>query len=144
METGSLNSSYKAFCDEAGTNPNSLLRVLNRHLWGERTAALDVGAGNFRNSKYLIETLGFERVDAIDNNPEVGKYYSALEQGVKARVRFHKIDFKAFALVPKSYNLVVATAFFHLLQREEVFSLIPAILRAMRPNGVFVRTVLMW
>jgi len=87
--------------------------------------ALDIAAGNGRNSKFLIEA-GFE-VDAIDIS---GVGLEKIENRNKTIQIFHE-DLDFFDLKPDQYDLIININY---LQRR----LFPQIIGALKTNGILI------
>lgn len=122
---------WKTYYESAGTDPSPACHIaINKHMKDRRGAALDIGAGNLRNSVYL-SSIGFSPVIAIDPEAACEQYRAP---GVDLRIQ--SID----EYVPKSgsFDVVLATNVICYLGRPSVEKMLRRIRKALRPDGVFV------
>ncbi len=94
--------------------------------------ALDLGSGNFIESKFLAKK-GF-KVVAIDHALEAKKYAKKLHKNIK----FLNISFKEYDYPKKTFDLVTSQYSLHLYGHKGFNSFIKKIKNTLKPGGVFV------
>ena len=118
------------YFERVGNRPNLLVVGSVKDFVTGRSAALDLGCGNFRDSRWLKECGGFERVVAVDPSEEIAAY---LHDGIE----YHPLRMQDFVISERSYDLIVACNALFYLSRDEVRELIPRAMRGLGSNGVF-------
>jgi len=115
-----------------GARPDGMLRrlVTERHLRGR---ALDLGAGDGRNSLFLARQ-GFA-VEAVDVAAEAVAKLRARATAVDLPVAARVCDIRHLRLAPERYDLVVADTVLCHLALVEVRRRAAAITAALRPGG---------
>ncbi len=99
-----------------------------------KDAALDLGAGNLRDSKFLL-SAGFKKVVAVDKCPEAKKY-------VRPGIEFHAASITEFRPKKAAFDFVTCcNTLFH-IEKEEVNVVFENVWRSLRPRGVFTFNVL--
>ncbi len=121
------------YYDTVGDKPNSLVIQAVQETPG-RQEALDLGAGNLRDSKYML-SQGFIHVTAVDNNPEFRRF---AVDGIEVYVA----EIEVGDITPNFFDLIVCcnTLFYiQLLSAKRIFA---DALNGLRPQGVFACNVL--
>lgn len=100
----------------------------------DKDEALDLGAGNVRNTRALLEA-GFSHVDAVDQSPYSAKFFEDLkEKGVD----FHNETFDSFTYPENKYDLVVAmNSLYFIGSYSELRKTMNNIKSSLKINGVF-------
>ena len=117
----------------AGKGPNSLvLHALDFVL--ERSASLDLGAGNLRDSRFLLKQ-GFERVVAVDGSETSRKFASAGIELHIARIEEWEPELRAY-----DFAFSCNTLFF--LSHAQVAKVFQSVSKSLRSGGIFACNVL--
>jgi hypothetical protein len=122
---------WTRYYERVGERPNPLVVDLLERTEC-RDAALDLGAGNFRDSKFLLHA-GFKKVVAVDSEQQ-----SSIPPGIE----FRCTPLELFVPEHDTYDYVVSCNTLFFLSNEEVDKLIERIFAGMRKRGVFVCNVL--
>lgn len=117
-----------------GAAPNPLVTSVVETVSCGRGAALDLGAGSLRDSKFLKES-GFARVVAVDSSEESLAYAVEGIELVIAPIQNYRPDRNAFDLI-----ISCNTLFF--VKKRSVEQLLQAMHKALRPGGIMAFNVL--
>jgi len=110
------NKIYKKRKFYWGLKPDPLLvKYLSRIPKGK---ALDIGAGEGRNSVFLVKE-GFE-VEAIDIVKEGLKKCEKLTKKYKLSITTRIIDVRKFKFKPQTYSLIISVAGIDFLKHSEI------------------------
>lgn len=124
---------WQQYYDKVGEKPNSLvLQAVEKTK--SRQAALDLGAGNLRDSKYLL-SKGFARVIAVDHLPDSREF---LVDGIE----LHISAIECGEIAPEFYDLVICCNTFFFIDSCFVKRLFGDVLEGLRPGGIFACNVL--
>ncbi len=124
---------FFSYYDQVGNRPNTMVTDVVRQLVRGRTAALDLGCGNFRDSRWL-KRQGFVRVVAVDPADVKGYLHDGIE--------FNQIRIEDFLIPEGAYDFIAACSVFHYLHVDNIVALVPSIMRGLRSGGVFSFNVL--
>lgn len=123
---------WSAYHEQAGTTPNSLVvGVLEEHV-KNRGVALDLGAGNLRDSVFLMGA-GFKRVVAVDIK-RPGEMPRMLE--------FHERDIATFRPSLNMFDLAVSCNTLFYLPYDHTVGLLGRVRDSLRPDGIFACNLL--
>jgi SAM-dependent methyltransferase len=121
--------------DVVSTEPNSLVvGLLENFPELKRGSALDLGAGNMRDAKYLLNS-GFRRVTAIDISPDSLPH-------VRRGIEFIQGDMRNYQPETRTFDLVIACNSLFYLTKEEVRQLFVTLYQSLQPEGLFAFNVL--
>lgn len=122
------------YFDRVGARPNSIVTGTVRDFVKRRDAALDLGSGNFRDSRWLKNEALFKRVVAVDPCEGVEAY-------LHDEVEFHPVQMQDFHIEECTFDLIVACNALFYIANNEIFELIPRVMRGLTPGGVFAFNV---
>jgi cyclopropane fatty-acyl-phospholipid synthase-like methyltransferase len=124
--------------------PSTFLVELLENYQGNKQAALDLGSGKGRNSKYLSEQ-GFEQVVGVEISQTAIEYAKQLvnQAGLESRVSFiqHSVG-EPLTFEDKSFDLIVSMMVLHLLTPQERQVYIQEVQRLLKPGGMYIFTTL--
>lgn len=127
-------SSWMSYYRQVGDKPNSLVVQALKDFKRPKTAALDLGAGNLRDSKFLKKS-GFKRVTAVDSSHEARAF---AVDGIDLRIG----SIADFRPDESTYTLAsCCNTLFH-LNLSEIESVFRNVLLGLRPKGIFLLNVL--
>ena len=109
--------------------PNRLVRQALARYSGKKRRAFDLGAGNMRDSKYLLEQ-GFRTVVAIDESPDARQYAS---DGIV----FQQIPVNKFRPQKCSYAFGISCNTLFFVPRLTAGRVVDRAYDALWPGGVF-------
>jgi cyclopropane fatty-acyl-phospholipid synthase-like methyltransferase len=122
------------YYEQVGYHPNSFVaRSLHEFVTG-RGVALDLGAGNMRDSRYLL-SHGFERVVAVDSSMDAKAYHSEGVEFCISRIEDYEIE-------PDTFDYVVSCNTLFYLDKESVQRLFRKVWVGLRPHGIFAGNLL--
>jgi hypothetical protein len=125
---------WQEYYNHVGEKPNSLVvRALDNYVC-ERSLALDLGAGNLRDSKYLL-SQGFKRVIAVDSSDE------ALAFQVPG-IELHISPIQSFVPEHNTLNLALSCNTLFFLSTRDIKTVITNVQNGLHLNGIFVCNVL--
>jgi len=124
---------WKRYHDAVIEGPNSLT-VSALDYVHNRESALDIGAGNLRDARLLVDK-GFKRVIAVDSS-EISLDYP--HDGID----LHIARIQDFEMGENQHDLVVACNVLFFLGIEEIQDLFTQVLTSLRSGGVFACNVL--
>ncbi len=119
------------------TKPVKRLKKIIKY--SSKGKALDIGAGNGRNSFFLAKN-GFE-VTAIDISPENIEFIKKISEKQRLNIKAKLIDVRKFKFSPKTYSLIIAISVLDFLKRKEVEKTIKKIKKALKNKGIFYLSV---
>ncbi len=96
--------------------------------------ALDLGAGNLIESKFLIKKE-FKNVVAIDNAPEVQTFAKNFKN---KKLQFKNISFREYDFPKKNFDLINAQFALPFYGKKEFNKFIKKIKSSLKPKGIFV------
>lgn len=102
--------------------------------YAPKGAALDIGAGEGRNSIFLAKN-GF-KVEAIDKIKEGLKKCKNLAEKYKLPIKTEVVDVKKFKFEKNKYSLILAIASLDFLKFSEIKKIIPKIKKSLKRNGI--------
>ncbi len=117
-----------------GERPNSLVVSVLEEYVQARGAALDLGAGNLRDSKFL-RYAGFARVVAVDHS-EASLAFSA--EGIELHI--HPIQ--DYVAEPDAFDFVISCNTLFFLPEASVEEVFRSVFSGLRTGGVFACNVL--
>jgi hypothetical protein len=117
--------------------PSTILVEALSHLKVSSRIALDVGAGSLSSAKYLL-SAGF-MVDAVDPDPYTAARAVVLDD---PRLHLHRTDVRDMYIAPNSYSLAVALHVFHLLPRDDLGTVLRAVVNGLTEHGILCVTFL--
>ena len=125
---------WDEYYKRAGEKPNQLVAgVLEENVSG-RTASLDLGAGNLRDSKFLLEQ-GFSRVVAVDCSEQSRDF--AVDG-----IELHIEPIQTYGIEKNTYDYIVCCNTLFFLKPNEVVDLFNGVFDGLRAGGVFTGNVL--
>ncbi len=98
-----------------------------------KTSALDLGAGNLVESKFLTQK-GFNVV-AIDNAPEVKKFAQKIHS---KKLKLENVSFQEFDFPVKTFDIVNAQFALPFYGKKNFSTFVKKIVNSLKPNGIFV------
>jgi hypothetical protein len=123
-------SDWGKYFEQIGNGPNEeLVNALSAYN-PNRSIALDLGAGNMRDSKFLV-SQGFQRVVAVDTSPLVLNY---AVPGIEVQIS----DINQFCAVPGTVDLVVSFNSLFFLPNKKLMELFLRVYQCMAPGAYFV------
>lgn len=119
-----------------GERPNSLVvSVLEKYIQRQRRrAALDLGAGNLRDSKYL-KRMGFTRVVAVDSSEESLAFST---EGVELCIQ----PIETYEAEADAFDFVISCNTLFFLPKTSVEEVFENVLHGLHSGGVFACNVL--
>ncbi|WP_164478268.1 class I SAM-dependent methyltransferase [Mycolicibacterium stellerae] len=135
MSVGEAAPSYAALCDTRKTHP--LLAYALRRTGLRTGRALDIGAGAFGDTRYLLD-CGFD-VDAVDPDPVATELAKGVVSG---RSRFTMVadEIQNHRIIPDAYSLVVALHVLPFIPVDAIDRVADDIVSGLRPGGVLCCT----
>lgn len=100
-------------------------------------AALDVGAGEGRITRWLVQH-GFA-VDALEADPEQARVLR--ERAADERLKVVEAEVETADLSPGAYSLIVAAAVLHFIPPRSLAVVARKLMRALRPGGFLMAEV---
>lgn len=125
---------WDSYYQLVGERPNSLVVSVLEEYVQARGAALDLGAGNLRDSKFL-RYAGFARVVAVDHS-ETSLAFSV--EGVELRIQPIQ-DYEAEA---EAFDFVISCNTLFFLSETSVEEVFRSVFSSLRTGGVFACNVL--
>ncbi len=126
-------SKWEQYYRQVGDKPNGLLRVL-RDFKIPRGSALDLGAGNMRDTKVILQA-GFKNVVAVELDAACRDY---LVPGIDLRV----CSIEEFEIKQNNYDLIYSCNVLYFLSKSAVQKVFQDVWRGLRPGGIFACTLL--
>ncbi len=127
-------SNWDWYYQLVGERPNSLVMSVLEEYVQARGAALDLGAGNLRDSKFL-RRAGFTRVVAVDRS-ETSLAYST--EGVELYIQ----PIQDYQAEPDAFDFVISCNTLFFLAEASVEKVFRNVLSGLRTGGVFACNVL--
>lgn len=106
----------------------------------QRGKALDIGAGEGRNSIFLAKN-GFE-VEAIDINKEGLEKCKQIAKKYNLPITTKVIDIKSFSFEPRKYSLILSIATMDFLKKSEIEIIIKKIKKSLIEKGYVLLLVI--
>lgn len=133
------NGKYKKEGFYWGIKPEAGLKEVLKY--AQKGAALDIGAGEGRNSVFLAKN-GFE-VEAIDKDKKELEKCKKLAKKYKllTRIKTKVADVRRFRFARNKYSLVVAIASLDFLKFSEIKKIVSQIKKSLKKEGVFYLVV---
>jgi SAM-dependent methyltransferase len=126
---------WKAYHQRVGDKPNSLVvHTLNDFVGKRRSVSLDLGAGNLRDSKFLLGQ-GFTRAVAVDSSEE------SLAFVVKG-IELYIAPIETFTPGKNSLDFAFSCNTLFFLTPAQVADVFRNVLVGLRPGGIFACNVL--
>jgi 2-polyprenyl-3-methyl-5-hydroxy-6-metoxy-1,4-benzoquinol methylase len=110
-----------------GNTPNPLAVDAVDYVQTKKTA-LDIGAGNLRDSRFLKST-GFERVVAVDPDESSLHYASS-------HIELHTSSIQDLGMEENTFDLILGCNVLFFLTDEEIRLLLKRILASLKPGGI--------
>lgn len=124
----------EAYHKRVGDTPNLLvIHALKNYVTGRR-ASLDLGAGNLRDSKFLL-SKGFARVVAVDQSED------SLAFSVPG-VELHIAPIQTWKPEEGSFDFAFSCNTLFFLSREQTVNVFQNVLNGLRSGGIFACNVL--
>lgn len=117
-----------------GEEPNGLVRYALCQYVKHKSAALDLGAGNLRDSKFLL-ARGFGRVVAVDTSEDSLPFSNQ-------NIEFHQERIESFVPQALEFDLVCAFNILPFLSARDVALVFERVAASLKPGGVFVGNAL--
>lgn len=117
-----------------GNHPNHLVMgVLNGYEIG-RSACLDLGAGNLRDSKALLKQ-GFKRVVAVDHSNDSLPYVT---EGIELII----MPLESFVIDTDTFDFIFSCNTFFYLPYDHIKDLVQRVHKGLKSGGIFACNVL--
>lgn len=133
---------WSEYYKNVGVKPSSLVTLALEYIDDEsRGIAVDIGAGNGRNSAELARR-GFEKVLAVEPSPEVLVTY------FPSRIVYRQETAGEFLRGPKgepyknAFDFVVCMNTFFFIDKMDTHKIVKRVVDALKPGGVFAFNVL--
>lgn len=127
-------SKWTQYHERVAEKPNSLVvSILEKFVTG-KSACIDLGAGNLRDSKFLL-AQGFERVVAVDKSEESLGFIS---DGIE----LHIMPIEEYEIEKDTFDFVFSCNTLFFLAPYQIALLFRKILAGLRPGGIFTCNVL--
>ncbi len=123
------------YYEQVGHRPNQMVRNWVEEFVRHRTRALDLGSGNFRDSRWLKHKANFERVDAVDPFPGAEAY---LHDGI----RYYPMRIQDFLIEEAAYDLIIAMNSLYFLSYPEIARALNSASNGLREHGVLAFNLL--
>ncbi len=117
-----------------GNSPNTLVTMVLDDFHINRESALDLGAGNLRDAKYLLRR-GFHRVVAVDKSEESLDFAT---KGIEIEIS----PIELYCPKKESFDFVVCCNTFFFLEEMYITQVFKNVMDGLRPGGIFVCNVL--
>jgi hypothetical protein len=127
-------SKWGNYYERVGDVPNTLVTGVINDYEVNRGVALDLGAGNLRDSKYLLDE-GFSRVIAVDSSEEALGY---IAEGIE----LHILPIEQFEITPETFDFVCSCNTLFFLKRLDVYDMFARVLSGLKLNGIFACNIL--
>ena len=125
---------WKEYHQRVAEKPNSLVEnALEKYVIG-RSAVLDLGAGNLRDTKFLLN-FGFECIVGVDKSNESQNY---LVPGIE----LHILPIEQYQISSNSFNLIVSCNTLFFIDASEIKLIFERVFQGLRRDGIFVCNVL--
>jgi len=122
-------SGWQGYYHRVGEKPNAAVAEVLKYYEGPRREAFDLGAGNLRDCKFLLEQ-GFRTVLAVDQNPETRNYAVPGIEVAIAPIQDYQLGYEHF-----DFGVCHNTFFFFTTYGIEL--MLQKALNALRVGGVF-------
>ncbi len=129
-----MSQKWDQYHDRVGEKPNSLVVSVLEQYVEKRGAALDLGAGNLRDSRFL-KRRGFARVVAVDYSDESLAFST---DGVELHIR----SIQAYEVKANTFDFVISCNTLFFLPGALVEEVFESVLSGLRSGGVFACNVL--
>jgi SAM-dependent methyltransferase len=117
-----------------GEQPNTLITTVIDDVTSGRKAALDLGAGNLRDSKFL-KHVGFERVVAVDQSEASIPYRN---DGIELVIK----PIQNYRPGVQTFDLIISCNTLFYVPKLQIEQLLSTMHKALRPGGVIVFNLL--
>ncbi|MFA5889199.1 MAG: class I SAM-dependent methyltransferase [Candidatus Paceibacterota bacterium] len=125
---------WEAYNRVVGNVPNSIVVHTLNDFVTRRSASLDLGAGNLRDSKFLLGQ-GFTKVVAVDSSK---KSLAFLTEGIE----LHFAPIETFMPEKNTFDFVLSCNTLFYLTPEQIADIFQNVLVGLRSGGVFACNVL--
>ena len=128
-------ANWSSYFDDVGDIPNGLVpRLLESQDPNKRKVALDLGAGNLRDSKHLL-LQGFETVIAVDTCEQSRDF---VIPGIDLRT----MSVQSFKGKPESVDFAISCNTLFFLQSEEIKYVFQEVYKCLTIGGIFACNIL--
>jgi SAM-dependent methyltransferase len=128
-------ANWSNYFRNVGDRPNGLIaKILEEIPRNKRSVALDLGAGNLRDSKYLL-SQGFGSVIAVDDCEQSINF-------VVPGIILRNMPIQFFRGDTDTINLVISCNTLFYLTNEEISNVFKEVYKCLAPGGVFVCNIL--
>lgn len=114
------------------SKPNPVLKKFVKSF--PKGEALDLGAGQGRNSLFLAEK-GF-KVEAVDKDYKALEKCNNFAKRKKLKIKIVKSDIRKFDFKKNKYSLVISIAALDFLKKTEIENIIKKIRKSLTKNGI--------
>ncbi len=123
---------WTKYYQAVGETPNQqVVRALQKYT-GARRAALDLGAGNLRDAKFLLKS-GFKSVTAVDKEPQ-------LEQ--VPGVEFIQRPLENYMPMPNTFDVGISCNTLFFVPRDDTPKILTRSYNALTEGGIFICNLL--
>ncbi len=126
--------SWKKYYDVVGDNPNPFAKEVVRRHRGRKNLALDLGAGNLRDSKFFFAN-GFRKVVAVEKDKQALLFFDT-------RIPLHIKPIEEFEIARGAYDLIYSCNVLYFLEKELIEKLFHRAWEGLRPGGILACTAL--
>ena len=125
------NNNWNEYYKKVKKNPRKLLVKAIKYA-KNKNYALDLGAGNLRDTRYLLKNK-FMHIDAVDKSKEIYQFAKELnnEKITIYRMTFNKFNFD------KKYDLINAQYSLPFMNKKDLFKVLPKIKKSLNKSGIF-------
>jgi SAM-dependent methyltransferase len=125
---------WSSYFSRVGDSPNSSIVDLLENYTIKRGIALDLGAGNLRDAKYLL-SQGFQKVVAFDVCEQSKEY---VVPGIDLQIT----PIQSFDLEPNTVDFALSCNTLFYLKNEEITSLFRKVYKSLTQGGFFTCNLL--
>ena len=125
---------WKAYYERVGKKPNSLVVETLKDFVVSRSVALDLGAGNLRDSRFMLGQ-GFSRVVAVDSSKESLAFKTD-------NIELYIMPIETFRPEMDVFDFASCCNTLFFLTPEQIVEVIQNVKKGLRSGGIFVCNVL--
>ena len=126
--------SYKEYYEVVGEKPNSLVVEALKDFTTTKSKALDLGAGNLRDSKFLL-SKGFKKIVAVDKDEVTRKF-------LVPKIDLHITAIEDFIPETNTFDFALSCNTLFFLDQSRVSRILHRVFAGLKPKGIFVFNVL--